>query len=128
MEMTSGVSQMRSSVSRTMIPAGKRKGVYVNTGMTVLHDVLEEAAEIVRAHRAKSKNWLLGSFLSIMTKLYKRLEHVESKIEAYEKAHVPLEDADPESQNKRRAEALAQLIEKGLDCQDVDCGGAKKKK
>jgi hypothetical protein len=74
-----------------------------NAGIYVEQSVLDRAQDITQSENVKSRNELLGSFLTFAVELFPLLKPLRSQIKLVEERH-----------GCTYAEAVARLVEKGL--------------
>lgn len=86
-----------------MLPPKVSKPTKTNTGVYVEEDVLFRAEAIAEEEGVKSRNQLLGSFLTFAVDLFPLLKPLRPMIQAF---------ADEKSISY--AEAVARLVDKGL--------------
>lgn len=86
-----------------MFPPKPTKPSKKNTGVYVESWVLERADEIARTEAVKSRNVLLGSFLTFAVELFPLLRPLRARVEAAQ-----------QKEGGTFVETIARLVERGL--------------
>lgn len=97
------LSARRAKETLTMLPP-KSKASMINVGVYLSEDTLRRVDEIAQAEKVKSRNKLMGSFLTFAVDLFPLLKPLNRQIEEF---------AEREGKMSY-AEAVAALVERSL--------------